>query len=91
MSNKIPHNRVAVFPTLPASGADGIKRELLEGNKTAALADPHFTEYRKCPLPPQKIPELKDWDSCLERSKPSIEQHVEKRVSQLFIQAVVSN
>ena len=88
--NKLPHHRVEVFPHLPAVKADGLKRELLGDNKTSSLVDPHFAEYRREDgLTPQEIRELKDWNFCLNRSLPSIEQHFEKRISQLFIQAVV--
>jgi hypothetical protein len=89
MPGKVAHKEVEVYPSLSAVDADKLVRVKLEGNKTSSLADPVFAEYRNGDWTNRKIQDLTNWDFCFTKSRSWIEQHLDKRVSQLFIQAVL--
>lgn len=85
--NKVAHHQVEVYPVLTAGVADRLERENLEG--TSSVADPDFYEFRQDDLPEPLIRLLRNPQFRLDRSVASIIQHFEKRVSQMFVQAVV--
>ena len=89
MPGKVAHKTVEVYPSLMAVDADHLVRVKLEGNKTSSLADPVFTELRNGAWTDRQIQDLKNWDFLFTKSRPWIEQHLDKRVSQLFVQAVL--
>ncbi len=86
--------QVSVWPRLFSRDADKVKgRVELGGNTTSSLEDEPFAEFRAPGLTPglsgaQTAP-LDHWSFRLEKSRSFIEQHLEKRVSQVFMQAVV--
>lgn len=89
MTGKIAHRQAEIYPVLPARTADTFKREIFGGNKSSSVADVPFAKNRKSPLTSEMVLELKEWKICLNRSRSSIKLHLEKRVSQIFMQAVV--
>lgn len=78
-----------VSPHLLASDASKVNtRATFEGNITASLVDPDFQDFRKGGTKAGQIRELSTWEGRLCRSKQTIQMHLERRVIQLFIQAV---
>jgi hypothetical protein len=88
-TTKVAHKTAEVYPHLPAANADKLVREKLGANKTSSLADPVFVHYRGGDLTARQSRDLSDWNFCFTASCPLIQQHLDKRVSQLFIQAVL--
>lgn len=89
-------NSIPVYPVFPANQADRVKvRAKLEGegNGTSSLKDLAFANYRIPTTDPQekirRAAELNNWRFCLEKSRASIENHLEQRVSLVFMQAVL--
>jgi hypothetical protein len=77
--------KAVVFPEFLSQDVVKIKkRETLEGvgNPTSSLHDSFFCQV-------EEADSLDDWEFCLNNSRPLIEQHLERRVSLLFVQAVV--
>lgn len=77
--------KAEVYPVLLSHDAERIKgRAKLEGlgNPTSSLHNPLFRSDEEKEF-------LRDWSYCLNNSKPLIEQHLERRVSLLFMQAVL--
>lgn len=76
-------NQVSVHPNLYPDAFKNDKdvdRDIFNGNTTSSVTDPKLND---------KIVHLQgDWASQLDASRLLIEQHVEKRVSQVFMQAV---
>jgi len=86
---KVAHKTTEVYPSLPAPNADKLVREKLGANKTSSLADPVFGHYRSGHLTTQQSRDLSNWTLCFNASCPLIQQHLDKRVLQLYIQAVL--
>lgn len=85
-----------VYPHFESINADRIKTRDILGNKgligsnaTSSLVDECLNTHRKSNLTKMEKDQLKDWKFILNKSKDAIEQHFEKRVSQLFMQAVL--
>ncbi len=86
---KVAHKTTEIYPSLPAVEADKLAREKLGGNKTSSLADPVFVRYRGGDLTARQSSDLSNWNFCFTASCPLIQQHLDKRVLQLYIQAVL--
>ena len=90
-------NKVQVFPSLSAEDVAKVKKskgsrvKLDENNRnrTSSLIDPVLAEFRGHQLKPREVVQLKNWDFVLKKSHSTIEQHLEKRVFHMFMQAVV--
>src|ERR1700722_1041972 len=81
---------VSVYPTFAAADAAGVKtRSTLRVNETSTLDDTVFDAFRNKTLTAQERAQLRDWNFRLEQSEEAIEEHLEQRVSLLFMQAVV--
>lgn len=91
MTGPVALNKVQVFPQFNSTVADNLpkSRVKLEGNFTSSLVDPVFGNFRVPALSSPQQTQLNDWSFRLHSSAPLIEQHVEKRFSQLFVQAVL--
>lgn len=100
MANAINPRHPTVYPVFTAQEAERIverrkkKRELLGENQTSSLHDFVLDKEREKiarnePLQREEKAALADWKSCLERSKEAIEQHLDKRLSHLFLQAIL--
>lgn len=90
--------KVQVYPSLNPVDASKIKtrevlgdqkKGLVGSNATSSVRDEALNEYRKATLTHNEKKQLKDWKHILSKSYDAIEQHFEKRVSQLFMQAVL--
>lgn len=79
----------SVYPKFLAEDAKRVRRETLGDNKTSSVAEENFDHYRYEELSPEKQKDLLNPAFLLQQSRASIEQHVEKRFSLLFTQAVV--
>lgn len=86
-------NKVQVYPNLSADNAAKVKTRVKldenNRNKTSSLTDPVLAEFRDHQLKPVEVAQLKNWDFVLDKSSSTIQQHLEKRVFHLFLQAVV--
>lgn len=65
------------------------EKGLVGSNCTSSVTDEVFHAFRNRRLTVADKNELKNWPGVLNKSKDAIRQHFEKRVSQLFIQAVL--
>lgn len=81
---------VTVFPALSSSDANRVnKRTICEPNTTSSEYDSVFSHLRGKDVPTATKVPLTDWRFRLQASREIIELHLEKRVSQLFAQAVM--
>ncbi len=82
-------NKLPVYPTLAADDADKVTtRVSFGGNVTSSIIDPCLSKFRKENLPHEEAIKLNDWNHRLKKSYTAIELHLEKRLSQLVVQAV---
>lgn len=96
MTTSLTLANATVYPHLESKEANRIKRREILGEKglvgcnaTSSLADECLNIYRDRDLNTEEKKQLADWKFILNRSKDAIEQHFEKRVSQMFLQAVL--
>ncbi|NNM44200.1 MAG: helix-turn-helix transcriptional regulator [Chlamydiae bacterium] len=90
MATKVSLNVVNVHPFLLATDADRVKARVnLDGNTTSTLEDIAFTEFRGLTITREQRERIHDTDFRIQQSSQVIEQHLERRLSQLFVQAVV--
>ncbi len=89
MAAVISLNKVDVFPTLSAGDANKVNtRVSFGGNVTSSIKDPCLDKFRKTTLDDGQAKKLNDWNYRLNKSYTAIELHLEKRLSQLVVQAV---
>jgi hypothetical protein len=88
--------KVPVYPYLESKDAARVTERKILGdqglvgsNATSSLADEALSAYRKSHLTAVEKRELKDWKFVLNKSKDGIHLHFDKRVYQLFMQAVL--
>jgi hypothetical protein len=96
MGRELTVAKATVYPYLESKEADKIKREPDLGikgfagcNTTSSIVDEALGTYRGKILTTVEKQELQDWNFILNKSKDVIEQHFDKRVSQVFTQAVL--
>jgi hypothetical protein len=97
---KVSLSQLTVYPNLAARDADRVKERVkLEGNpsktvvkqesRTSSLVDEALGQYRKPRLTKKERAQLKDWQFRLNAYADVVQQHIRKRVSLMFMQAVV--
>lgn len=85
-------NAMTVYPRFTADDAKRVKGRhdlAKEGNVSSSLVDAVFQDFRDGTVNGPEAEQLRNWNFRLERTLPLIEQHVDKRVSHFFAQAVV--
>lgn len=92
----LPLAKVPVYPYLESKDAARVKERKILGdqglvgsNATSSLVDEALGAYRKSHLTPAEKQQLKDWKFVLNKSTDAIHLHFDKRVYQLFMQAVL--
>lgn len=82
-----------VAPHLLAADAERITkkagREILPENSTSSLKDEIFGQYRGRPVTPRTAAVLADPTTRVQRSSEAIENHLERRLTLLFLQMVL--
>lgn len=78
---------INIFPQMLAVDAEKLSARTIYGeNETSSERDPACSRFRILKVRERRP--LEDWNDLLNRSRETIELHLEKRISQLFVQAV---